>query len=208
MDPWVPRLRTSIVRSSFSLVGEQVQLDERRGFGRQLLVSPLLRPKGYIFPTIPACKNPPPASEWTPRLASPNQILALYAQQPWEAATRQITPISFPRIGWFDQLATLYLEFEDRNRQTSWESTHAIFFSGEERASDPELDKLWNQRKQRRSLAGPRWKAIVRFVLQGMIAGHFDLYILLDPFFLHFPSHREYPPGILVWDADRRTFSV
>jgi hypothetical protein len=35
--------------------------------------------------------------------------------------------------------------------------------------------------------------------LQGMIAGHCDLDILLDPFFLHFPAFREvspwYPPG-------------
>ena len=35
---------------------------------------------------------------------------------------------------------------------------------------------------------------ILRFILNGMIAGHCDLDILLDPFFLHFPSHMEVSP--------------
>ena len=88
-------------------------------------------------------KTPPPITEWSPRLTCSAQITAIYAQKPWETATRRIVPISFPRTGWFDQLATLYLEFEDRNRQALWESTHAIFLSGEQRASDPELDQFW-----------------------------------------------------------------
>uniref|UniRef100_A0AAV1TS99 Uncharacterized protein n=1 Tax=Peronospora matthiolae TaxID=2874970 RepID=A0AAV1TS99_9STRA len=100
----------------------------------------LSRPKGYIFPTVMAPKWPPPTSEWKPRLACSDQITALSAQEPWETATRRIASISFPRTGWFDYLASLYLEFEDRNRQALGESTHTIFISIEQRVSIPELE--------------------------------------------------------------------
>ena len=196
-DQWIPGYRDRVPRSSVQVSpwsARRVSWTSVAEMDIDFLYHHLSRPRGYIFPTVTVSKCPPPASEWTPRLVCSTQIAALYAQAPWEMATRRIAPISFPRTGWYDQLASLYLEFEDRNRQALWESTHAIFLSSEQRASDPELDQLWKQRKQRRSRAGPRWKAILRFILQGMIAGHCDLDILLDPFFLHFPSFKEVSP--------------
>ena len=35
---------------------------------------------------------------------------------------------------------------------------------------------------------------MLRFILQGMIDGHCDLDLLLDPFFMHFPSLTEMRP--------------
>ena len=90
---------------------------------------------------VPKCL--PPTSDWVPRLVSSAQIAVLYAQEPLKTVTRRVAQISFPRTGWFDPLATLYLEFEDRSRQALWESTHAIFISGEQRVSDPELSQFW-----------------------------------------------------------------
>jgi hypothetical protein len=53
--------------------------------------------------------------------------------------------------------------------------------------ASPYLDRFNRDRKQRRSRAGTRWKKILEIVLQGMIQGHCDLDLLLDPFLLHFP---------------------
>jgi hypothetical protein len=49
---------------------------------------------------------------------------------------------------------------------------------------------LWLGRKQRRSRAGARLKTLLKHFLAGMVAGHCDLDLLLDPFFLHFPRVR------------------
>ena len=38
---------------------------------------------------------------------------------------------------------------------------------------------------------GTRWKQLAKFIFQGMVKGHGDLDILLDPFFMHFPLPRE-----------------
>ena len=100
-------------------------------------------PKEYPFPALHARKIPPSPSEWTSRLVSPAQIAALYAQEHQEKVARRIISVSFPSTGWVDQLATLYLEFEDRKRQSLCESTHAVFITREQRASDPELAQIW-----------------------------------------------------------------
>ena len=60
-----------------------------------LLFRHFSRPKGYLIPMLTVRKNPPPASEWNPRLVYSSHIAALYAQEPWKTAARQIAPISF-----------------------------------------------------------------------------------------------------------------
>uniref|UniRef100_A0AAV1U5G8 Uncharacterized protein n=1 Tax=Peronospora matthiolae TaxID=2874970 RepID=A0AAV1U5G8_9STRA len=153
-NQWIPGYRDRVPRSYTQVSpwsARKVSWTSVAEIDIDFLYRHLSRPKGYIFPTVMAPKCPPPTSEWTPLLACSAQIAALYAQEPWETATRRIAPISFPRTGWFDQLASLYLESEDRNRQALWESTHAIFLSSELRVSDPEPDQFWKQRKQRRS---------------------------------------------------------
>ena len=118
----------------------------------------LTRPAGYIFPTptAPRSNAAPPKSEWIPRLITSAQVLALYQQMPWNQYPSQVTPFSFHETGWFAELASAYRDFETRHRQALWEATHTIYFPDEQRDRDPELAQIYQQRKQRRSLSGPR----------------------------------------------------
>ena len=113
---------------------------------------------------------------------------------PWNQYPSQVTPFSFHETGWFAELASAYRDFETRYRQALWEATHAIYLPAEQRDRDPKLARIYQQRKQRRSLSVPRWEIILRFILQGMIDGHFDLDLFLDPFFMHLPSPVEMRP--------------
>ena len=65
--------------------------------------------------------------------------------------------------------------------------TYVLPITSDQRKTDPDLAKFCEERKQRRSRSGHRWKNVLRFILQGMISGQCDLDILLDPYFLHFP---------------------
>ena len=106
-------------------------------------------------------------------------------------AITPVEPLFFKPVGWFKKLFDLYREFEDRDRQVLWEAAHVLPISREQRDRDPALEIFARERKQRRSRSGPRWKGILKFILQGMIEGHCDLDIFLDPFFMHFPRSNE-----------------
>ena len=121
-------------------------------------------------------------------------MLVLYRQEPWNLYWSQVTPVSFRATGCFAELSTVYRDFETRHRQALWEATHAIYLPVEQRDRDPELEQLYKQRKQRRSRSGPRWKKVLRFILQGMIDGHCDLDLFLDLFFMHFSFSVEMRP--------------
>ena len=88
-------------------------------------------------------------------------------------------------------MSTRYLELDSSNWQVLWESTHAFPISPAQRQSDRFMQAFWLQRKQRRSRLGARWKNVLKMILRGMISGHCDLDILLDPFFLHYPRPHE-----------------
>ena len=88
----------------------------------------------------------------------------------------------------------MYREFETRYRQALWEATHALYLPVEQRDRCPDLAQLYEQRKQRRSRSGPRWKKALRFILQEMIDGHCDMDLFLDPFFMQIPSPVEMRP--------------
>ena len=75
-----------------------------------------------------------------------------------------------------------------------WIATNAIYRSIEKRDRDPELSKLYKQRKQRRSISGPRWKNVMRFILQGMIDEDCYINLILDLIFMHLPSPVELRP--------------
>uniref|UniRef100_A0AAV1VCE8 Uncharacterized protein n=1 Tax=Peronospora matthiolae TaxID=2874970 RepID=A0AAV1VCE8_9STRA len=115
-NQWTPGYRDCVPRS-FTQVSpwsaRKVSWTSVTEMDTDFLYRHLSCPKGYIFSTIMVSKCPPPTSKWTPRLACSAQIAAVYAQEPLETATRRIAPISFSRIGWFDQLASLYLESKD-----------------------------------------------------------------------------------------------
>ncbi|OWZ05112.1 hypothetical protein PHMEG_00022858 [Phytophthora megakarya] len=50
---------------------------------------------------------------------------------------------------------------------------------------------LYVDHRQRRSRFGAAWKTFLKIVLLGIVAGHCDLDIFLDPAFLHFPRPGE-----------------
>ena len=77
-----------------------------------------------------------------------------------------------------------YRAFKDRHRQPLWESTNLKSVA----PGGSGACLICEERRQHRSRSGPRWKTVFRFILQGMIEGHCDLRVLLDPFFLHFPD--------------------
>ena len=160
------------------------------------LFKQLTRSAGYIFPapTAPRSKSAPPESEWTTRLVTSAQVLALYQQMPWNQYPSQVTPFSFHETGWFAELASAYRDFETRHRQDLWEATHAIYLPAEQRDRDRKLAWIYQQCKQRRSRCRPRWKTVLRFILRGMIHGHCDLDLFLDSFFMHLPSPVEMRP--------------
>ena len=84
-----------------------------------------------------------------------------------------------------------YRAYEDRPRQTLWESTHVLPISSRQRQENPALAEFCEARRQRRSRSGHSSKFVLRFILQGMIDGYCDLDILLDPLFSHFPASSE-----------------
>lgn len=198
-DQWFPGYRARVPRSHLQVhpwSARRVSWTCIAELDVDFLAKHLNRPAGYVFPTptAPRHRNAPPESDWIPRLVSPAQVLALYQQEPWNQYRSQVVPVSFRATGWFAELASLYLVFEARHRQALWEASHALFLSLDQRERDPDLALLYIQRKQRRSRSGPRWKSVLRFILQGMIDGHCDLDLLLDPFFMHFPSLTEMRP--------------
>ena len=82
-----------------------------------------------MFSALEVSNNPPVSAGLAPGLVWIAQMETLEASEPWVSVFPQITPISSRRVGWLDQCATLYQEYEDQNRQCLWESTHAIFIS-------------------------------------------------------------------------------
>ncbi|POM66262.1 Hypothetical protein PHPALM_17909 [Phytophthora palmivora] len=69
-----------------------------------------------------------------------------------------------------------------------WESTHKFPITAAMIAQSPWLGSFAKQRNNRRSHAGNRWKRMLLTLIQAMIEGWWDLDLLLDPLFLHFPN--------------------
>ena len=159
----------------------------------------LSKPRDFIFPTQDGPIRAPSDSDWSLDLITFTQISNLYKQEPWKILGKSVDPVSFIPQGWFGDLLRIYRDFETRDLQAIWESTHRFPISNDQRQSDPRLDDFYRKRQQRRSHAGPRWKNVISFILQGMIGGLCDLDILLDPVFLHLPQrhdHRMWYPGL------------
>ena len=115
------------------------------------------------------------------------KISTLYSQRPWDTLDRPIASVALCPTGWFQAVRTAYRDFEDHHRQALWKSTHVLpIIVGSSRAQDPGLSVYYYEGRRRRSRSISWWKAVLRIVLQGLVEGRCDLYILLDPFFLHF----------------------
>ena len=96
-------------------------------------------------------------------------------------------------------MGTCYLDLESSQRQAMWESTHAFPIYPAQRRSDRFMLTFWRHQKQRRSRFRARWKNFLKTMLRGMVEGHCDLDILLDPFFLQYlrmHEDRVWYPGL------------
>ena len=191
MDPRISGPHSPIVSQNFAMVCSPYRSDKHRGARYRSSVSSFHQAEGYIFPIQSGPVRTPPDSEWASHLITADRIDALYAQEPWNDFQTRVAPVSFKPVGWFRKLFDLYHEFEDRDRQVLWEATHVLPLIRAQRERDPDLETFAQERKQRRSRSGFRWKAILKFLLQGMIEGHCDLNIFLDSFFKHFPRSNE-----------------
>ena len=161
------------------------------------LVRHLSRPDYYIFPPV---SKAPLDSQWLPGLIVERHIQMLYSEEPWLALSTRVEPISFPNTGWYAEMAQRYRLLASDHIQAIWESLHQLPIAVDQRPPGSFLQRYWTGRKQRRSRYGARWKTFLAFVLRGIIDGHCDLDIFLDPFFLHCPRQREkraWYPGLI-----------
>ena len=123
------------------------------------------KPAEFIFPASgKSCR--PPASAWSAQLITFTQISRLYDRRLWEIYERRIDPISFQRGGWFHILLAQYYDFEDRHRQAFWKASHFLPISIPQRRSDSDLATFAKERNQRRSRSEPKWKRVLRTILQ------------------------------------------
>ena len=125
---------------------------------------------------------------WAPQLIFLDRSRLSTAKYHGKCSIEPIESISLLVTEWFKKLVETYRAFGDCHRQALWKSTHVLPISSRQRQDDLKLTTFCEKRRHRRSRSGPRWKTVFRFVLQGMIEGHCDLGVLLDPFFLHFPD--------------------
>ena len=86
--------------------------------------------------------------------------------------------------GWSVDLVEVHDAYVDASRQSLWEDRHRLPISVTLRANSAYATLLYNVRKKRWIKAASVWMVVLKKVLQGMVAGHCDLDILLDPFFL------------------------
>ncbi|CAI5746419.1 unnamed protein product [Peronospora destructor] len=98
---------------------------------------------------------------WREDLITEGNLRNLMDSRPWDKWVDPVKPLSFPISGWFVGLT----------------ETHDTY------AQDLYAARLFNARKKRRSRATKAWMGVLKKVLEGMIACHCDLDILLDPFF-------------------------
>ena len=190
---WIPNYRTPSRRSSAEIVPwdpNRIAHICVRTLDLELLFHHFSKPRNFLFPQRSRGRDPP-SGTWASSLITQHNVEALYARTPWHSLNVATPAISFPMTGWYCVMATRYLAIEAAHLQAIWESTHAFPISSAQRRSSAFFSGFWKQRKQRRSRFGARWKSFLKTILAGMMAGHCDLDIMVDPFFLHFPRPRE-----------------
>ena len=117
---WIPGYRDRVRRSSAQVMPWSARRISRISVAElniHFFHRHFVKPKQYPILTLTVSNHPHVAADWAPGLVSISQIEGLYALELCEMAFPQIAPISFRRVEWFDQLATLYQDYEDRSRQ-------------------------------------------------------------------------------------------
>ncbi|GMF47148.1 unnamed protein product [Phytophthora fragariaefolia] len=152
-------------------------------------VSRLVLSSTLLFPQRVPVSSP---GTWYPELITEANIVALYEIRPWTVLQHVIPPRSCDISGWFTKFVRLYVVFEGESLRAYWEATHKRPISKAMKADDPFMAQVWLDHKQRRSRLGPKWQTLLKHLLAGMIAGHCDLDLLLDPFFPPLSRTSEY----------------
>ena len=186
---WIPTYRQSARRDPNKIAPWSEARIARiciRTLDLDLLFRHFSKPKNFLFPLAPRGRASR-SGEWASGLITVRNTERLYDQAPWDILNVPVIPLSFPMSGWYAEMDQMYHSLEHSHLQAIGESTHTFSISLKLRQKDRQLMTFWRQRKQRRSRFGARWKAFLKFLLSGMVAGYCDLDILLDPFFLHYP---------------------
>ena len=90
---------------------------------------------------------------------------------------------------------TLHDNFVRASRQSLWKDRYHLPLTKALRAEDPYLSSVYNARKKRRIKANQAWLEVLQVVLQGIVQGHCDLDILMDPYLWHMVPTR----GLTPW---------
>ncbi|CAI5713797.1 unnamed protein product [Peronospora destructor] len=120
---------------------------------------------------------------WREELITEGNLRDLMDSRPWDKWMEPVKPLSFPISGWFVGLTKIHDTYVQEYRQCLWEDRHRLLLSAVLRADSLYTSRLFSARKKRRSRATKAWMEVLKKVLEGMIACHCDLDILLDPFF-------------------------
>ncbi|OWZ05721.1 hypothetical protein PHMEG_00022131 [Phytophthora megakarya] len=160
----------------------------------------------WIFPSHVPRVSTRRSDQYCTHLLTGQNVRDLMAAFPWYVLTGANIPepMSFEitidgRLGF---LIERYSAVEFQDRIAYWESTHRFPVWPALIHSDPFLALFVVERKNRRSHAGARWKQILLLFLIAMREGWCDLDLLLDPYFLHFPSEVAWYPGIEARSAN------
>ncbi|ETI33108.1 hypothetical protein F443_20185 [Phytophthora nicotianae P1569] len=140
-----------------------------------LLFHHYTKPMEWLIPL----RDPVPQSgEWRDDPVDENNVRDLIESAPWKILAAPVSSLTF----------------KDEHLRAYWDSTHAFPVSIAKRRASRYLDAFYTDRKKRRSRAGARWESFLQRVLIGLVRGYYDLDLLLDPFFLHFPRPGEAGP--------------
>uniref|UniRef100_H3GZT1 Uncharacterized protein n=1 Tax=Phytophthora ramorum TaxID=164328 RepID=H3GZT1_PHYRM len=160
-----------------------------------------IRP-GWMFPTDETAMPPLREDQYCEELITEQNVRDLLATRPWEVLENAGQAITFDpaAAGRLGQFAREYLVHETRDLQTYWESTHSFPISKAKCSANPWLARYRKSRSNRRGHAGTRWKHVLWLLILAMRDGWCDLDVLLDIYFLHFPTRSEkvtWYPGVV-----------
>ncbi|OWZ00774.1 hypothetical protein PHMEG_00027965, partial [Phytophthora megakarya] len=157
-------------------------------------------PPGFLFPVrTPFVRAPIPVTSYRSELITGANVLALMATEPWRLLRQnRPTPLTFDhnlhrRAGTpLRRIAVSCAALEKDHLIAYWESTHYHEITKAMTAADHDLLIYHQVRRQRRIRAGESWRRLLGECLLMMRAQWADIDVLLDPYFLHLPTTRDW----------------
>ncbi|OWZ08873.1 hypothetical protein PHMEG_00018518 [Phytophthora megakarya] len=157
-------------------------------------------PPGFLFPVrTPFVRAPIPVTGYRSELITGANVLALMATELWRLLRQNHpTPLTFDHNLhrrdatplW--RIAVSYAALEEDHLIAYWESTHYLEITKAMAAADHDLLVYHQDRRQRRIRAGESWRRMLGEVVLMMRAQWADIDVLLDPYFLHLPTTRDW----------------